>query len=142
MTTRDVFLLLAEVAVADGTTHADEVDALLRAARDAGLGEADLGEIAEAARTHRPVSVDLEHLTSEERRFVYGVAYWVSRIDGELSEAEDAVLGKLGKRLAIDDEPRMGIEGAVDAVAAMVPGERPERFDLGELRRLLREHGA
>jgi uncharacterized tellurite resistance protein B-like protein len=137
MTTRAVYLLLAEVAVADGTTHADEVEALLAAARGAGLADDDLAAIERAARTHAPVDVDVAQLDAEERRFVYAVAYWISRIDGEMSEAEDAVLGKLGKRLEIPDEPRMGIEAAVDAVAAMAPGERPERFDLGALRKLI-----
>ena len=134
---RDVFLLLAEIAVADGTTHAAEVEALVRAAKAEGLDEADLAAIEAAANTHRAVDVKLDTLAVEDRLFVYAIAYWVSRIDDEMTDAEDAVLTKLGGRLALGDEARMGAEGLVDEVAAMAPGERPDKFDLAALRRAL-----
>jgi uncharacterized tellurite resistance protein B-like protein len=131
---RDVFVLLAEIAVADGTTHAHEVDALLHAARDEGLGEEDLRAIEAAAHHHEGAEAKCDHLTPEDRLFVYAIAYWVSRIDGEMSEAEDAVLTRLGVRLALADEARMAAEGLVDEVAAMTVGKRPERFDLRRLK--------
>lgn len=136
---RDVFLLLAEVAVADGTTHTAEVDALVRAARDEGLSEPDLAAIEAAANTHHAIDLDLAHLAEDDRRFVYAIAYWVSRIDDEMSEAEDAVLTKLGARLALADETRMELEGLVDEVAAGDAGHRPDRFDLRGLRDRLRD---
>ena len=136
---REVFVLLAEIAVADGTTHQDEVDALLHAARDEGLGDDDLQVIEAAAHHHEGAGATCDHLAPPDRLFVYAVAYWVSRIDGEMSEAEDAVLTRLGARLALADDARMAAEGLVDEVAAMTVGARPERFDLRRLRGALGE---
>lgn len=131
---RDVFILLAEIAVADGTTHQDEVDALLHAARDEGLGDDDLKAIEAAAHHHEGAGAKCDHLSPDDRLFAYAIAYWVSRIDGEMTEEEDAVLTRLGVRLAIADDVRMAAEGLVDEVAAMTVGTRPERFDLRKLR--------
>src|SRR5689334_6456504 len=132
----DVFVALAAVAGADGKIDDDERVALERAARANGVDEAGLAAIGTAARGGVD-AIDLSSVESSERLFVYAMAYWMSRIDGDLTEDEDAVLARLGQKLSLADEPRMNAEAAVDEVAALPAGSRPERFDLDKLRALL-----
>jgi len=132
----DVFVALAAVAGADGTITDDERVALERAARRQGVDDAGLAAIDAAARAGID-AVDLSAVAESERLFVYAMAYWMSRIDGDLTEDEDAVLTRLGQKLSIADEPRMNTEAAVDEVAALPAGSRPDRFDLDRLRELL-----
>jgi uncharacterized membrane protein YebE (DUF533 family) len=129
----DVFVALAAVASADGKIDEDEKVALERAARSHGVDDA---AIAEAARGGVD-ALDLSAVATNERLFVYAMAYWMSRIDGDLTEAEDAVLARLGQKLALADEPRMNAEAAVDEVAALPAGARPDKFDLERLHALL-----
>jgi uncharacterized membrane protein YebE (DUF533 family) len=134
---RDVFLALAAIARADGKIERDELDALVRAAREQGLGDDDVHAIEAAATGGATVQIHGERFAPAERLFIYAMAYWISRIDGEMSEDEDKVLGKLGADLALADDVRMGAEGAVDEVAALPQGDRPARFDITRLRALL-----
>jgi len=130
---QDVFVALAAVAGADGKIDDDERVALERAALSRGV---DASAIAEAARSGVD-ALDFSTVEASERLFVYAMAYWMSRIDGDLTEAEDAVLARLGQKLALADEPRMNAEAAVDEVAALPFGSRPDRFDLDRLHALL-----
>ena len=134
----DVFVALAAIAGADGKIDEDERVALERAARRHGVDDAGLAQIDAAARAGID-AVDLSAVAESERLFVYAMAYWMSRIDGDLTEDEDAVLARLGQKLALADEPRMNAEAAVDEVAALPAGARPERFDLERLHALLSE---
>jgi uncharacterized membrane protein YebE (DUF533 family) len=136
MLDKDLFMVLAAVASADGNIDADELRALERAARDHGIDDAGVRSMTDAARGGL-ASLDLTRTAEGERTFVYAMAYWMSRLDGDMSETEDAVLTTLGKKLALEDAARMGAEAAVDEVAAMPEGDRPERFDLERLRALL-----
>jgi tellurite resistance protein len=129
----DVFVVLAAVASADGKIDPDELVALERAAQTHG---ADLASI-RAAAAKGVDALDLSNVAASERLFVYAMAYWMSRLDGDLTEDEDAVLLRLGQKLALADEPRMNAEAAVDEVAAMPAGSRPDRFDLEKLHSLL-----
>lgn len=132
---QDVFVVLAAIAGADGKIDDDERVALERAALSRGL---DAAAIAEAARGGID-AIDLSSVAASERLFVYAMAYWMSRIDGDLTEDEDAVLARLGKKLSLADEPRMNAEAAVDEVAALPAGARPDKFDLDRLHALLAE---
>lgn len=138
---QEVFVALAAVAGADGKVEQDELVALERAARAHGVDDAGLAAIRAGARGGVD-ALDLSGVAENERLFVYAMAYWISRIDGELGEDEDAVLTRLGKKLALADEPRMNAEAAVDEVAALPAGARPDRFDLDRLRALLAERSA
>jgi uncharacterized membrane protein YebE (DUF533 family) len=132
---QDVFVALAAVAGADGKIDDDERVALEHAASSRGV---DASAIADAARGGID-ALDPSSIAASERLFVYAMAYWMSRIDGDLTEDEDAVLTRLGKKLELADEPRMNAEAAVDEVAALPAGSRPDRFDLDRLRTLLAE---
>jgi uncharacterized membrane protein YebE (DUF533 family) len=135
---RDVFLALAAVGWADGKLDADEADAIIRTAAEEDLDIDDLAEIDRAVKTPIDLGVlDRAVLSDSDRRFVYGVALWMSRLDGDVSESELSVLAKLRSALGLTDDRTSAIERAVDEVVAMPFGDRPHRFDLPRLRELL-----
>ena len=136
---RDVYLALAAVGWADGNLDQEEADAIVRTALEEGL---DISEIAEIeAATKAPIDlgvIDRKNLSKEDRLFVYGVACWLTRLDGVVSEAELAALARLGEALKIPDKPR----GIVDGIAQEVANagdDRPSRYDLLGLRRTIGE---
>jgi uncharacterized tellurite resistance protein B-like protein len=133
VTTKNVLVALASVIGADGKVEPAEMKELLRAAEHEGLSEADLRAV-EAASAKPLDPATLDH---DERLFVYAIAYWLSRVDGEMSESEDKVITKIGKELGLADGERMGAEGLVDEIAATAGNDRPERFDIAQLRKTI-----
>ncbi|HVR20372.1 MAG TPA: hypothetical protein VMS65_11765 [Polyangiaceae bacterium] len=136
---RDVYIALAAVGWADGKLEPDEADAIVRAALDEGLELADIAEI--EAATKNPVtigSVD-QRLSKEDRLYVYGIAAWIARIDGVVTEGESGALGKLGDALKIPERPREIVSKIVDDIAQLSGDSRPDRYDLPELRRVIGE---
>lgn len=131
-----IFTVLAAVAGADGKVDADEAAALERAARDAGLDDAQLKAM-RAASSGGLDALDASRVPASDRLFVYALAYWMSRVDGEMSEEEDSVLTRLGAKLSLEDTARMNAEAAVDHVAALPEGDRPAQFDFARLRTLI-----
>lgn len=137
---RDVFIALAAVGWADGKLEPDEADAIVRAAADEGLDIEQIAEIEEA--TKKPVDlgvVDRSGLTKEDRLFVYGIAAWIARMDGHVSDEESQALAKLGERLGVPERPRSLVEQIAREVAEMPEGDRPARYDLSALRRIIGE---
>lgn len=132
MSLKSVFIALSSVIGADGKVEPAEMSELLRAAEHEGLSKEDLRAI--EAASHEPL--DPSTLEHDERLFVYGIAYWLARVDGEMTEAEDKVITNIGKQLDLPDAERMGAEGLVDEIAAS-GANRPERFDIGALRKRL-----
>jgi uncharacterized membrane protein YebE (DUF533 family) len=136
---RDVYLALAAVGWADGKLDQDEADAIVRAALDEGLELAEIAEIEEA--TKQPLDlgvVDRKDLSKEDRLYVYGVAAWIARMDGEVSGPEKATLAKLADTLKVPERPREIVDQIVEDVAAS-SGDRPARYDLAALRRIISE---
>ena len=119
MSVKSVIAALASVIEADGKVHPDEQSELVRFAGAEGLNV--------EAR-----SIDTAALEPSERSFVYAFAYWLSRVDGEMSDAEDAVLSKIGKQLELADDKRMAAEALVDELVAA-----HAKLDLTALRRRL-----
>lgn len=135
---RDVFVALAAIGWADGKLDADEADAIVRAAVDEGLELDEIGEIEAATKTKIDLGVvDRASLTKEDRLFVYGIACWIARMDGEVTAEEATALAKLGERLGVPEKPRAVVEQIARDVAAMPEGDRPARYDLAALRRLI-----
>jgi uncharacterized membrane protein YebE (DUF533 family) len=135
---KDIFVALAAVAWADGALDPDEADAIVRAAADEGLSLDDMTEIDEA--TKRPVDlgvIDRSGLGKEDRLFVFAMACWIARMDGTVSDAESQALAKLGERLGIAERTRAQTEAIARQVAEMPEGDRPARYDLAALRRIL-----
>jgi tellurite resistance protein len=134
---QEVYVALAAVGWADGELSPPEADAIVRAAVEDGL-ELDEIERIEAA-TKEPVSLrvlDGSNLSLSERKFIYGVAAWIARIDGKVSLDEFAALHSLGSRLALNKAQQHQLNALVDEVAQGSDVTRAERFDLAALRRL------
>jgi uncharacterized membrane protein YebE (DUF533 family) len=135
---KDVFLALAAVAWADGKLDPDEADAIVRAAVDEGLTLEEIGAIEAATKDKIDLGVvDRAGLSKEDRLFVYAVACWIARLDGRVTPEETDALTKLGERLGVPERPRVGAEAIAREVAEMPEGDRPPRYDLQALRRLI-----
>jgi uncharacterized membrane protein YebE (DUF533 family) len=137
---KDIFVALAAVAWADGQLDSDEADAIVRAAAEEGLSLEEIAEIEASTKERIDLGVvDKAGLSKEDRLFVYAVACWIARMDGEIKAEESEVLAKLGERLGVPERPRMHAEAIAREVAEMPEGDRPARYDLIALRRILTE---
>jgi uncharacterized membrane protein YebE (DUF533 family) len=137
---RDVYIALAAVGWADGKLDQEEADAIVRTALDEGLALEEIQEIEDA--TKMPVDigvVDRKNMSKEDRLFVYAVASWMTRLDGKVTAAEIDALGKLGAALKVPERPRFHADQIAQEVADMPEGDRPARYDLGAVRRLIQE---
>ena len=137
---QDVYIALAAIGWADGKLDREEADAIVRTALEEGL---DLKEIEEIeAATKEPVDIgviDRRNMSKEDRLFVYAVASWMTRLDGEVTETETAALDKLGAALKVPERPRERADQIAQEVAAMPEGDRPDRYDLVALRTIISE---
>jgi uncharacterized membrane protein YebE (DUF533 family) len=136
---RDVYVALAAVGWADGKLDQDEADAIVRAALDEGLELAEIGEIEQATKQRVELSAVEQRLSKEDRLYVYGIARWITGMDGVITEAEAAALKHLGEVLKIPDRPREIVEKVVEDVAKLSGNDRPAQYDLAALRRILAE---
>jgi uncharacterized membrane protein YebE (DUF533 family) len=137
---RDVYVALAAVGWADGKLDQDEADAIVRAAAEEGLEIEEIAEIEAATKSHIDLGVvDRKALSKEDRLYVYGVACWIARMDGVVSDAEKTALKQLGEALKVPDRPREIVDHIVDDVAQMSGDTRPSRYDLHSLRAIIGE---
>ncbi|MEO0323246.1 MAG: hypothetical protein AAF447_09830 [Myxococcota bacterium] len=135
---REAFLALAAIGWADGDLDAEEADAIVAAALDAGYGLEEVTEL-EAATKEPPVVAELDFgaLSPADRAFTFSVAVWVSALDGDRSPDEVRVLGELGAALGLDEDARAAADARIVEVAARTGEHRPGRFDLAALRALV-----
>ena len=134
---RDVYIALAAVGWADGKLDQEEADAIVRTALEEGLDIAEIAEI--EAATKDPIDlgvIDRKNLSKEDRLFVYGVACWLTRLDGIVTEAESEALAKLGEALKVPEKPRGIVDGIAQEIANL-SDDRPSRYDLIGLRRTI-----
>ena len=140
---RDVYVALAAVGWADGQLDADEADAIVRAAVEEGLDLEAINEIEAATKTRVDLGViDRKGLSKEDRLYVYGVAVWIARMDGVVSDTERAALTQLADALKVPEHPRTVVDRIVDSVAQQSGDARPARYDLIALRRIIGERVA
>ncbi|MFZ5892243.1 MAG: DUF533 domain-containing protein [Myxococcota bacterium] len=136
---RDVYIALAAVGWADGKLDREEADAIVRVALEEGLDLEEIAEIEQATRNPIDLGVvDRKNLSKEDRLFVYAVASWMTRLDGEVTPNETAALAKLGDALKLPERPRAIVDGIAQDVANM-SDDRPARYDLPALRRIISE---
>jgi uncharacterized membrane protein YebE (DUF533 family) len=131
---------LAAVGWADGQLDGEEADAIVRTALEEGLEIEEIAEI--EAATKDPVDIgviDRSGMSKEDRLFVYAVACWLATLDGVITENEESALAKLGEALKIPEKPRENAYGIARQVAEMPDGDRPDRYDLMALRRIISE---
>jgi len=137
---RDVFIALAAIAWADGRLDPEEADAIVRAAVDAGLDLDTISDIERATSSRVDLgAIERSAMTKADRLFVYAVARWIAELDGEVTTGEHDALAALGERLGVPERARASAEAIAREVARMPDGDRPHRYDLVALRRLIDE---
>jgi uncharacterized membrane protein YebE (DUF533 family) len=137
---RDVFLSLAAIGWADGKLDQAEADAIVRTALEEGLELEEISEIEEA--TKKPIDlsfIDRSAMTKADRLFVYAIASWMTRLDGEVHDKETDALKKLGELLKIPEKPRAHADAIAQEIAVLPEGDRPDRYDLKKLRDVIGE---
>lgn len=138
----DSFRALAAVAWADGRMSKDEASGLLHAARALGLSDDDVGKV--EAATKEKVSlddVDVSALSAWERLLTYGIATWLSRLDGVQQAAEVESLATLAQKLTSAEVTDFKLRSAASAAfdTAMQPsGSKPDRYDFAAFEKALR----
>jgi hypothetical protein len=120
-----------------------EATGLLTAAKAAGLDGAALA-VVEKATTEKTTldAFDPQSLSDWSRLVTYGVAHWLSRLDGVQQRAEVDSLEALARKLTfgeIDDHKLKSAAACAFDVSMMPEGRRPDRFDFGALEGKLRE---
>lgn len=135
---RDVYVALAAIGWADGQLDGDEADAIVRTALEEGLELDEISEIELATKERVALGeIDRRGLSKDDRLFVYAVACWLTSLDGLITEEEERALAELGRQLRIPDEPRKLAATCAREVAEMPEGDRPDRYDLLALRRII-----
>jgi len=137
---RDVFIALAAIGWADGNLDSEEADAIVRTALEEGLEIEEIAEIEEATKSPVEIGViDRAELTKEDRLFVYAVASWMTRLDGTVDAKELDALAKLAEALKVPEGPRNAADRIAQDIALLPDGDRPSRFDLPKLRKVIAE---
>jgi uncharacterized membrane protein YebE (DUF533 family) len=135
---RDVFLALAAIGWADGKLDREEADAIVRTALEEGLELEEIAEIEEATKNPIDIGIiDRSNMSKADRLFVYAVASWMTRLDGEVHEQELDALDRLGEVLKVPPNPRKHADAIALEIAELDEGDRPSRFDLKGLRETL-----
>jgi uncharacterized membrane protein YebE (DUF533 family) len=137
---RDVWMALAAIGWADGKLDEKEADAIVRTALDEGLEIDEIAELEEATKSRIDIGdIDLSKLTKEDRLFIFAVACWLTRIDGEVTDEEREALVKLGGTLKIPEKPQQHAEHIAWEVAESSDGIEPAFYNLPKIKELIRE---
>jgi uncharacterized membrane protein YebE (DUF533 family) len=137
---KDVFLALAAVGWADGKLGSDEADAIVRCALDEGLELEEISAIEEA--TKKPLElddIDVSRMSKADRLFVYAVATWIVRIDGDVAPAETDALARLGDALKIPAKPREHASTIAAEIGNQGESDKAAFYNLPKLRRTLQK---
>lgn len=136
------FVALAAVAWADGRMSKDEATGLVHAAKTHGLEGDALADVERATRQKVGIEAfDASGLSSWQRLVTYGLATWLSRLDGVQGGAEIGSLKELSSKLQSDEVTAFKLQNAASAafdVAMQPEGRRPERYDFATFESTLR----
>ncbi len=137
------FVALAAVAWADGRMSRDEALGLIKAATNAGLEGDALASVERATKEKVELDAfDAGKLSAWERLVTYGLATWLSRVDGVQQGAELDSLRALATKLGSSEvtEHKLAAAAAVAFDVAMQPkGRRPDRYDFAAFEKTLKE---
>jgi hypothetical protein len=137
------FVALAAVAWADGRMSKDEALGLVKAAKNAGLEGDDLATVERATKDKVGIDAfDASKLTTWERLVTYGLASWLTRVDGVQQGAELESLRKLASKLTSSEvtDHRLAAAAAVAFDVAMQPaGRKPDRYDFEAFEKTLKD---
>jgi hypothetical protein len=137
------FVALAAVAWADGRMSKDESAGLVKAAENAGLEGDDLAAVQRATKEKVALDAfDASKLSAWERLVTYGLASWLSRVDGVQQGAELDSLRALAAKLTSSEvtDHKLAAAAAVAFDVAMQPkGRRPEKYDFVAFEKTLKD---
>ncbi|MBX3233452.1 MAG: hypothetical protein KIT84_37775 [Labilithrix sp.] len=134
------FLALAAIGWADGSLQRVESVGLLRAAKEAGLSDADLADVERATKQKTNLDeLDLGTMTEWEQVLTYALASWLASLDGVASTDEVEVLRTLGDRLGVSDGLRKRAQAVAFDISCLPEGGRPDRYDFQKLTARLAE---
>jgi uncharacterized membrane protein YebE (DUF533 family) len=137
---KEAFMALAAVGWADGNLDADEADAIVAAARDAGLDEKELQTMRETMASKVVLDdIDPARLTVHERLYIYAVARWIALVDGTVSEREEAMVNVLGYALRLSPKGCQAMDESVRELWDKPESNRPSRFDFAGLHRAIEQ---
>ncbi len=128
------FLALAAIGWADGSLQRIEREGLLRAARECGLSDEELGEVERASKERRTLEgLALGGMTRWEQVLTYALAAWFASLDGVISTSEHATMVQVGDKLGLDAPLRARAAAAANDIACLPGAGRPERYDFVKL---------
>lgn len=116
--------LLAQMAMADGSVSADEIETVEKMFADMGLSRAEQAmcvgnfvlvqrEWRDAREFARTLAASLTHVAC---RFLYGLVLRVAQADWRIADEEEAMLNAIGVELGLSDDERAEFRrGAVPA---------------------------
>ncbi len=140
---KSTFLAIASVAWADGRMSKAEAQGLVHAAKTLGLEGDELASVERATKDKVGIDAfDPAGLSDWEKLVTFGLANWLSRLDGVQQGAElDSLRALHGKLVGGDvTDYKLRSAAAIAFDVAMLPeGRRPDRFDFGALEAQLAE---
>lgn len=136
------FVALAAVAWADGRMSKDEAVGLVHAAKTLGLEGDALATVERATKEKVAIDAfDPSSLSSWERLLTYGLASWLTRLDGLQGGAEIDSLKQLAQKLQSNEVSPFKLQSAASAAfdtAMAKDGRKPDRYDFGAFEAALR----
>jgi len=137
---KEAFVALAALSWADDTIRPLERTALLRAARECGVAEGDVGEIEKALNEKVELAAFTPGEMSEwQRVLTYSLGCWLARLDGVLSTEEMKGLTTLAKQLDLAKATTDRASTAAFDIYVLPEGGRPDKFDFVKLVARLKE---
>ena len=133
------FLSLAAIGWVDGALQKVEAQSLLRAAKEAGLGEDDLAEIEKATKTKTELSsISFDEMSEWDKVLTYALGAWIAQVDGVVSTSEHNTLNAIGEKLGLPEATRKRAAVAAYDIACLPEG-KPEKYDFSKLEHRLQE---
>ena len=137
---KESFLALVAIGWVDKQLQRVEVTGLTRAAKEVGLSGQDLTDIEAATKAPMDLSaLDLSGLGQWEQVLTYALGAWVAQVDGVVSTSESDMLADLGTKLGLAEPLRKRAAVAVNDVACLPEGGRPDKYDFQKLIARLKE---
>ena len=137
---KESFLALVAIGWVDKQLQRVEVTGLTRAAKEVGLSGQDLADIEAATKKPMDLSaLDLSGLGQWEQVLTYALGAWVAQVDGVVSTSESEMLADLGTKLGLAEPLRKRAAVAVNDVACLPQGGRPDKYDFQKLIARLKE---
>jgi hypothetical protein len=134
------FLALAAIGWADGALQRIEQAGLLRAAKEAGLDEADLADVEKATKSKTTLDeLDLGGMSEWDQVLTYALASWFASLDGVVSTSEHSLLVDIGNKHGLAEGLRKRAQAAAFDIACLPEGGRPDKYDFGKLSTRLAE---